>query len=563
VINLINSSINSKNRNHSIRVGTPKNNDLSSTLLNNIFKKTHLNSASLDLNRININNPINTNSNCKNLGIKNHLEEKNLDFNEINEKNHPMKDLNNKFNSNDLNTINAIFNNNNIINNVNNITNNTININFNNANIKNKTNLSSKQIQPAKSPQRKNDSLKVTGITKINNSKYSSVNTDRKTFTSDKKIISSCERFFSENSNANNVNNLETKNYKSNNFHINSKNSNDLFSLNNILSYNNFNNYNSNNNLNNTIQPEKQEKFSNAEEISCEETKIKRLRRIIKDSLGGSSCGFDLSCIQNLESPIKENSIKIVSSSTLHKNNFKIALKGNNRPITGTNNLEKNPENNSNRYYQDKNATSFFSKSRPGSENRIKNNGHQHLSSAGISTKNFYNKANHNQRDFDVFFKKIDENLNKGYESKSHIAKKNIEDKNIYDKEANNKKNIGTIEFDLEAKSKNVKSVQNNFKNDKEKMMNNYVTLDLFNLKKNKNPTSKRKVETYNSSIAKYENAFKTTKNKEKRIQSDPINSNFSTNSNTNNSNYPKFTLKSNSISKSKISLNSKQYSKK
>lgn len=602
IINLINSSVNSKKRNHSIRVGSPKKNELSNTLLNNIFKKTHLNSASLDLNRITNINTINTNSNSKNVQIKNNLEET-FNANNINNANNNLKDLNDHFNNLDQNTIiNAILNNNNIINNLNKITNNTIdfnsNKNTNKENNNNKINFSNTESQPATSPQRKNEGLKVTGITKLNNLKHISVNSDRKIFKSDRNMITSCDRFFSEDSKLNNDynnNNIyleNSSNHKAKNFIYNTKTSNEFISLNNILS-NNFNNNTNNNNnaINKTIQSEKGEKALNLKaEASYEEKKIKRLRRIIKDSLGGSSCGFDLSCLQKLDSPNKRNSMKSISNSTIQNNhnpnnNLKIPVKICNSAINNGNNAAKNSANYSARFLQEKNniSSSVFSKSRPASKLQQQNErtaSYQHPNSAGITSRNFNNKASHLQKDFDNFLKKVNENLKKDYESKSQKIKEYIEDHKNYNSnnnnnnyEAANKKIIKTIEFDLEGKSNNAnksaeKYLKYEFKYDKDKHLNNYVTLDLFNLKKNNTAAPNKKNDNYhnpnhNPSRSKYENAFKTTINKDKRFHNDQINSNFSTNNNSNYSSYPKFTLKSNSISKSKISLGSKQYARK
>jgi len=452
-------------------------------------------------------------------------------------------------------------------------------INFiNSANYNNsKINFLNKETQSAKSPQRKSDSLKVTGITKINNLKHLSVNSDRKAFTSERKMITSCDIFFSEdskininnNNNTNNKdNNLDTKNNKLNNINYNNKNSNEFISINNILS-NNFSK-----NMNKTIQSKKQEKIFNVE-VSCEETKIKRLRRIIKDSLGGSSCGFDLSCMQKQESPNKRTSIKSsISNSTIQTNNFKIPVKvNNNNTIKNSEDAGKTSGNNSTRYYQERNTSTVFSKSRPASKQNKRIASYQHPNSVGITSRNFYNKASHIQKDFDNFLKKVNDNLQKDYETKSKKVMEFTEDNiNNNDNAATNKKNVKTFEFDLEGKSQNLKNSEKHlkydFKYDKDKLSNNYVTLDLFNLKKNSNAAFNTKVDNYHSnhqssSRAKNENTFKTTLNKDKKFHNDQINSNFSTNNNSNNSSYPKFTLKSNSISKTKISLSSKQFSRK
>jgi len=570
----LNLSINKKKRDLSIRLGTPRKNELSNTLLNNIFKKTNLNNTNIYSN-IN-NNTINNGSNYKNANSKNHLEKVNLDNNNLNSINYPINSLNNNININN-DTLNAILNSNNIIKNISNIpTNNSLHINVHNIadnyksnNINNKIYFFNSINKVGKSPQKKYEYSIANENKKIKSFKDLSINSDKKVFSSERKVITSCDRIFSEDS-SNNYNNsnfnynsingnymklFEKKNFKTNSINIYRNNKETIY-LNRIIQNNN--NYSKNK----TIQPEKHDLIFKPES-SCDENKLKRLRRIAKDSLGSSSFAFDLSCLQRLESPLKKNSTNNCVSTTTSKNNFKITLRDNQASKIG-NTIAKDSAESSSRVVQGRYLSGVYSKSRPQSRQNNRTYSQQNpVNSSTINSKNFYNKATNFHKDFENFFKKVTESLknNNGNNAKDAVGNYINASNNINN--ANEKNDADSIDVNSKSKNPNIKSSEKylkyDLKYDKEKLLNNYVTLDLFNLKKNSKNVSK-KVETQRPNIAKNsENVFKATINKEKKIINENINSNYLTNL----SNYPKLSYKSNSISKNKIALSSKQSSKK
>jgi len=588
-------------RNHSIRVETPSKIELSNSLRDNFFKKNNLNNTksltnSQDNNTNFLKNTIAISKNINNLGDQ-QLEEIKINLKDINNEIYSgNSNLSNNFNISNNNNINVLINSNNNINkNVSNnlycSTNNTINAksnhsnNFNNIytsnNNNNKLNLHSSESKRSKSP-RRHESLKVTEVKKVQNFRGNSSNTVKKVLTSDKKAITSSDRIFSEDSISNK--NFEKKSKLNMNKGNNSnRNSSDTLKIkNNIINKlnNPNNNLFNNNSVYKTIHSEKFD-LDLKPDINNEDSKLKRLRRIIKDSLGSSGYAFDLSCIQRLDSPNNKNTISI-SNINNYKNNIKVPLRNNNT-ISSGNYLPKNPIGNKSSRFIDVNNTNGFSKSRPSSKPVSKRNysqqQHQYSASGIDYSKNVNNRNKDLQKDFENFYKKVSENfkssfnnneknINKNYNNNLEKLKEYETNHKIEFIKNNNNNQINTIDIDLNEnvpiKGKNPdKFSKYDFNYNRDKLLNNYVTLDLFNVKKppsNNNFTrkSEKSQNQITSKVKNIENAFKINhNNKEKIVLNENVNYNL--NQNNNYPSYgPKLSIKSNSISKSKISLSSK-----
>lgn len=586
-----------KKRYHSIRVETPSKIELSNSVRDNVFKKSNFNNAKSISNVQNNNsnylkNTIGISKNINNVGNK-QIEEININSKDVNNDNYSgNNNISTNFNISNNKTINVKMNSNNNINNnvINNLycsTNNTINAksnhsnNFNNiytSNINNnKLNLHSSESKTSKSP-RRHESLKVTEVKKIQNFRENAPNTVKKVLASDKKAITSSDRIFSENSIANK--NFEKKGqFNTNRGNSSNRNSSDTLKIKNNINnklYNPNNNFSNNNSVYKTMHSEKFD-LDLKTDITNGDSKLKRLRRIIKDSLGSSGYAFDLSCMQRLDSPNKKNTIS-VSNINNEKNDFKVPL-GNNNTISSRNNLQKNPiGNNSSRFIDVKNSNGF-SKSRPSSKQVSKRNysqKYQNSAFGGDYSNNVNNRTKDLQKDFENFYKKVNENFKSSSNNTDKNYNRNLE--NLKDYEAYNDneflKNqyynqVNTIDIDLNEdipfKGNNTdKYSKFDFKYKRDKLPNNYVTLDLFDMKKsNGNNNFARKHEKSQNQLTSraknHENAFKIyhNNNKEKVVLNENINYNF-----TKNNNYPsygpKLSLKSNSISKSKVSLSSK-----
>ena len=194
---------------------------------------------------------------------------------------------------------------------------------------------------------------------------------------------------------------------------------------------------------NKTIIPQAENKdIEKKSENPFEDTKLKRLRRIIKDSLGSTNYQFDFTSYNKIDSPRKRNNSNSINNIKLKNNliNFKLAL-GN---IGKENkNLKLDIENNN--YNTNKinlgkticsSTNNTTSKPRPFSKT-----GKEPSSRGGAN----------GQRDMENFYKKITDSV---------------------------KQTITTNRA-------NEKVIKYEYKSEKEKLLNNYVTLDLFNLKNN------------------------------------------------------------------------------
>lgn len=622
----INISLNNKKKNsHSIRLNTPKrNNEFANLLLNNFYKKNSLHHPNFHNN-----NTINTSLNFKSspndnkISIEDNISNLNLNYPNSNAimnnnacVNHGSNNnniINNNNTSSIMNTINinnhlasntvisAIVNNNNLINNLNNISNNILDFNLINSNAKSKrknnstnynysnslsTNYSnsknpnmflfcseSKQFKsPGKSS---SDKLKVTDIKK-NNSKYKDtiINNDKKPtkpLQENKIVLANTERFFSENSRSEHLDLKKSSSLITNNIPYSESNTNTIrkpeaTKVNNHINNNNYstlieseqknlNNFNKNL-INKTIQPECLEKEYGTEG----DNKLKRFRRIIKDSFGSSNYAYDLSCLQRYESP--KNKFENTTSLNL-KNSLRFSVK--------ETNLQKTIGNISNRVISNNeksNVTGIVSNSRPVSKNDLKIKNSSNSKTKYKSNNNsLYNKATHIQKEFDLFFKKVTESL----KLKESSMENNINNNNNQNSNNNQYRNNNN---DNQINPRHSYSSYKNELNNKDKPLNNYVTLDLFNLKKNisqsnnnnninnsnqVNNNTSRKPETPQNSDNRHKNgetSLKGTLLNSKKLPSE----NYTTNV---NKNIPKFSLKSGSISQKKFSLTNKYQPKK
>ncbi len=290
--------------------------------------------------------------------------------------------------------------------------------------------------------------------------------------------------------------------------------------------------------------------------------------------------------MQRLESPNKKKIIKCMST-TSSKNNLKIPLKENNNSVINfKNNLpsHKPSENNFTRLFKKEIYSNITSKSRPFSKQTKRNNSQQYSNLIGMNSKKYFNKHVSIQNDFDNFFKKVTENIKITTNNNSINMNNNKENciVNEHSKNLVNVENPISKENDsANLNNKDIKKINSNyisnnkasdkylkydFKYDKDKLLNNYVTLDLFNLKKKKfsgndniNDIKSERTKNQIIKVKNPENSFKNPINNDKKLISENINSINSGNSSI----YPKFSLKSDSNSKSKVTVSSKQTKKK